>query len=447
MLARLRRRGLFAQSASLFIALVFALQVVSIGASFLLVVKPLLRASVRDVSAVILLSARNWAELPPVARPPLIDNVRFQQHLIMTPASDPLTGEPSRLPYIAMLEDALSERTGSTVRVLACANQPDCYVTDVPTRSGPLRFQFTRERIGTSPLLAIAIIFVCGLVIASTGAWCLARCISKPLSRLAGATGKLSRGDMATMLPEDGPRELALLAGDFNRMTGRLRELMENRATMLAGVSHDLRTPITRMRMALELVRRESDPLLLDQMESHLKDMNRLIGQFLHYSRGLRNAPVVSVDVAALLREQVRAQPPGRVVLTAPDSHIVKLPAVPFLRVVQNLIENALHYGAGQAVDIVLEASDAWRLSIEVHDRGPGIPEIAREDVFKPFVRLDTSRDPDISGTGLGLAIVRHICDTYAWQIELLARPGGGTIARFTIDVRQSSDYRPPADT
>ncbi len=435
MIAQLRRVSLFAQSAALFVALVFALQVLILVAYFMLVGKPLARASVLDLSALITLSADTWASLPPASRPAYIDKVRAQYHLDMAPAGGSLAGKPSLLPYIDMLQTALRKTTGGrAVTLLSCADASDCYVTDVPTVKGPLRFRFSRERIATNPLLAIAIGLSCSIIIAIAGAWCLARCVSRPLACLADATGRLSHGDMGVKLAEDGPRELARLAGDFNRMTHRLRELMNNRATVLAGVSHDLRTPIARMRMALELARRESDPALLSQMEQYLEDMNQLIGQFLDYSRGIRNAPVSELDVAARLRELTGPLPSGQVTLDVPDTCIAKLPAVPFSRVVQNLLENALRYGAGQPVGVALKDTEG-KLVIEVRDGGPGIPAAVREEAFKPFVQLDAGRDSAFGGAGLGLAIVNQICDTYGWQVKLLSRAGGGTLARLTIDL------------
>lgn len=431
MMTRVRHLSLFTQSATLFIALVMTLQVLTIAAYFLLVGKPLVRASVLDFSALIALSAETWASLPAAARPALIESVRAQHRLDMAPAAGELSGETSLLPYVTMLETALSERARQRVRVRICADTPDCYVTDLPTAHGPLRFRFNRERFSTNPLSAMLIGFAFSVVIAVGGAWYLARFLSRPLTRLAEATGKLSQGDMSIQLSEDGPRELARLAEDFNRMTQRLRELINNRAIVLAGVSHDLRTPIARLRMALEMARREADPALWTQMERYLEDMNQLIGQFLDYSRGVRTAPATELDATAHLRELVAALSSELITVRAPEPCHVKLPVVPFTRVLQNILQNALRYGGGQAVAVSLEKI-SHVLQIEVKDGGPGIPATARAEIFKPFVQLDAPA-ADLSGAGLGLAIVHQICNTYGWQVKILSRKGGGTVVRLTI--------------
>lgn len=434
-MTRLRKLSLFAQSAALFVALVLALQILTLVAYYLLVGKPLVRASVLDFSALISLSAETWASLPAASRPALIESVRAQHRLDMAPAKGELVGKTSLLPYISMLETALSERAGQTVQVRICADRPDCYVTDLPTAKGSLRFRFSRERFSTNPLLAVLMGFVFSVIIAIGGAWYLARFLSRPLTRLAAATGKLSQGDMSIQLSENGPRELARLAGDFNRMTQRLHELLNNRAIVLAGVSHDLRTPIARMRMALEIARREADPALWSQMERYLEDMNQLIGQFLDYSRGIRNEPDTEFDVAARLRELTAALASGLITVNAPQRCIAKLPAVPFARVLQNLLQNALRYGAGGVVEVSLEKiSD--KLLIEVKDAGPGIPATARAEIFKPFVQLDT-HEAGLGGAGLGLAIVNQICATYGWEVKLFSRMGGGTVVRLTITVEK----------
>jgi two-component system osmolarity sensor histidine kinase EnvZ len=434
----MRPHTLFTQSAVLFAGLIFAFLMLCMLASYLLVVKPLLRTSVQDLAALIALSAQTWAELPPAQRDSIVVTAKTQYHLAMSPAQGSLRGTPSLLPYISLLESALSERTGHSVRVLACAESANCYAADIATPAGPLRFYFDRERIGTNPLLVLLIVVICCVALSIIGAGYLARRLADPLQRLAAATGKLSRGDMSITLTADGPRELAQLADDFNRMTERLREFMDARTTLLAGVSHDLRTPIARLRMAMELARRAPEPELFTQMERYLSDMNQLIEQFLSYSRDTRSTPAHCFDVITLLREQLAARASPRLTLTAPPVCSVTLPAVPLARVIDNLVENALRYSADKPVDVVV-INSAERLVIEVQDRGPGIPQTAREDAFKPFVRLHTSRNAPPQGTGLGLAIVRHICDTYDWEVALLSRADGGTVARLTVPIAQTA--------
>jgi two-component system osmolarity sensor histidine kinase EnvZ len=257
----------------------------------------------------------------------------------------------------------------------------------------------------------------------------LARRISRPLALLADAAARVGEGMTPELLPESGPTELAALAATFNRMARQVKELMDNRTTLLAGISHDLRTPLARLRIALEMMPENAKPALIARMERDLEEMNQLIGGFLELAQGLGQEEKRPVDLAALLGDLAQDT---TLEWRAPLPCFREVAPLALRRILSNLIENALRYGGGKPVSVACDCAEGCA-RISVFDRGPGIPPDQAEKVFQPFYRLESSRSSATGGSGLGLAIARQLADANGWQIELLAREGGGTEARLTI--------------
>jgi two-component system osmolarity sensor histidine kinase EnvZ len=424
--------SLFARTAATFIALVLLFQVLLFSVSAYFIVWPLLRNATGDLAALMVLSAKTWVELPPARLGSYRDELHARHALDVEPARGAIQGGRSLLPYVRLLETELSARLGRTVSVLAAENER--YIVDLPVGDQTLRFSFARDRIGTEPRGAIALVALGSLLLGIFSALIVARGLTRPLARLAEATARVGRAGDVEPVAEDGPRELALLAREFNRMGAQVRELLNNRTTLLAGVSHDLRSPIARLRVALELLRTRPDPALTQRMEQDLETMNALIGTFLEFSRGVGAEPTAVVDARRLLDEladSVRA-PDVTVRVTGPSTCKMAAPRLALQRVVSNLLDNAVRYGAGAPVDLVLSAQRE-AVVIEVGDRGPGIPEDERERVFLPFLRLEGSRNTVTGGSGLGLAIARQIAQAHGWQLGLDARVAGGTLARLVV--------------
>jgi two-component system osmolarity sensor histidine kinase EnvZ len=237
-------------------------------------------------------------------------------------------------------------------------------------------------------------------------------------------------------LPESGPEELETLSRAFNAMSADLARLDEDRTLILAGISHDLRTPLTRLRMEIEMT--GADEATRDAMVADVEEMDRTIGQFLDFARtGAENAETLAAtDLAVLLTElaeQYRRR--GFAVSPAPS-----FPADPRLhvhattlrRAVANLVDNALrHAGSAQPIELALERI-AGAIRIEVRDRGPGIPAEHADRLKLPFTRLEAARSNAV-GAGLGLAIVERIARAHGGSLDLLPRDGGGLVARITI--------------
>jgi two-component system osmolarity sensor histidine kinase EnvZ len=249
--------------------------------------------------------------------------------------------------------------------------------------------------------------------------------IARPLAALTRACGRLGSGQAHQPLAEKGPRELRGVAAAFNRMASDLERIERERAMVLAGISHDLRTPLSRLRLAVEMHALESDR---EAMASDVDEIDAVIGQFLDFARGADEAKAENelLDELASHYRRIHRQVSFR------PGHV---PPFPFARIavrraVANLIDNALRY-AGEPVEVET-ASDGGRVVIEVRDRGPGIPPGEVERVKRPFTRLVQART-GAGGAGLGLAIVERIARSHRGTLELVAREGGGLVAQLTL--------------
>jgi two-component system osmolarity sensor histidine kinase EnvZ len=242
----------------------------------------------------------------------------------------------------------------------------------------------------------------------------------------------VGQGRTPVRLPEQGPEEIRDLNATFNQMADEVQALLENRTVLLSGISHDLRTPLTRLRLALDLLE-GADPEMVRRMVGDMDEMNRLVSEMLDFARSLKAADLEAHDLAALLDELVQAaRHQGAVHWTSPGPSPAKVGELAFRRIVGNLLANAQRYGGEQPVEVVLlKAPDALR--VQVLDRGPGIPAESREAVFRPFYRLEASRARHTGGSGLGLAIARQLADAYGWRLVLDDRPGGGLMAELVI--------------
>ena len=266
------------------------------------------------------------------------------------------------------------------------------------------------------------------IALALVGAWLVASGISRSLDALTRAARRVGRGETPEQLPESGPAELRTVAGAFNRMAGDLAALERERATVLAGISHDLRTPLARLRLALEML--EGDTAVRDGIATDVEEIDSVIGQFLDYARGAdeKRQPT---DVDALLGELVEGyRRRGLDVSLRPGAAHHAVAPTALRRAVTNLVNNALRHG-GAPVEVAA-GRDGARVVIEVLDRGPGIPASQVERLKQPFTRLNEARGAE-GGAGLGLAIVERIARAHGGTLDFAAREGGGLVARLVL--------------
>jgi signal transduction histidine kinase len=269
------------------------------------------------------------------------------------------------------------------------------------------------------------------LVVLAVCAWFAVRLVTRPLARLAAAADELGPDLKARTLGEEGPTEVAHAARAFNAMQRRIAGYMAERVEILAAISHDLQTPITRMRLRTEMMDNEKDQLKFRQ---DLDAMNALVREGVTYARTLHGAtePPLRIDADALLESMVAdyedsgqaVRLEGRV-----DGPIVTRPNA-LRRILVNLIDNALKFGSDVRVRV---QADADRLVVAVLDNGPGIPPGELEAVLKPFYRVESSRNRSTGGTGLGLAIAHQLAMAMGAELSLHNRSEGGLEARVTL--------------
>lgn len=428
-----RPATLFGRSAVTLVAAFLAFQIFTLATLVYFVLLPLAQRSADDLAELIVLSAQTWVELPPETRHDFELELAKNHDLWLFPESAPLARTGRVAPYQQLLENALAKRSGLALPVLVTDWTEPWFWTEIPLAGQLIRIGFPKERVGTRPLLALFLVLGGGALLALATALVLARRITRPLAQLSLATQRVGKGETPELLPETGPQELAAVARSFNHMVREVRELLANRTTLLAGVSHDLRTPLARMRLAVEMLPGDAAPQLSAQLQQDIEQMNALIGALLDLSRGLGNEEKQSVDVGELLNElaeEMRRSGAAVEYRAAPPCRVVAAPLA-LRRILVNLLDNAVRYGDGKPVEIRCELDGATRISIL--DHGPGIPAQLNEAVFQPFYRLETSRNTATGGSGLGLAIARQLAQSNGWEVALSPRPEGGTQARLTL--------------
>ncbi len=412
------------------------LQTVALAVVFYVTLTPMAERSADDLAALIVLSAQTWVELPPETRPAFEQELATHHQLRISNIEQQSDDEAMQFFDSRNIEQALSRRTGQDIRL---QEGQDGWVWVKLQMGGHLihvgfeeRHYYVRALMTAVGLISLAALltWVTSLV--------LVRRISKRLEQLSLAAVEVGQGQVPAPLPEDGASELARLGMAFNRMANEVQALLANRTTLLAGISHDLRTPIARMRLALAMLPVDTDSQLIQQIEHDLEQMNHLIGSFLDMARGMGSESPQAVNLAAVLEQLAEdARRGGGQVfceITEPCQASVALHALQ--RIVMNLIENALRYGHAdnQPSEVTLLClQHEGRVLIQVLDRGPGIPPKQMEAVFRPFYRLEQSRNQATGGTGLGLAIARQLAMVNNWQLTLAARDGGGLVATLQL--------------
>jgi signal transduction histidine kinase len=341
-------------------------------------------------------------------RPPadiFVEAVRSELGDPMRPVSVRFRPGPAGSPPRLQIDVALAD--GSGLAIEAPAPPPPGFV----------------ERWLATWILLIAVIAI-GLSLVA------ARRLTAPLARFAAAAERLGTEGTAERLPETGPTELRVATRAFNRMQERLARFVEDRTRMLAAISHDLRTPLTRMRLRAELV---EDPVQQAKMLADIAEMESMIGATLAFARDdARREPAGPIDLAALLGEiaEENREAGRQVSFAGPPSCRILGRRLALRRAVGNLVDNAVTYGGTARIRLLPGDGE---VHVEIEDDGPGIPRESRETVFAPFQRLDPSRSRDTGGVGLGLAVARNVVRAHGGDIELDEAPGGGLLARVIL--------------
>jgi signal transduction histidine kinase len=264
--------------------------------------------------------------------------------------------------------------------------------------------------------------------------WAVRR-LTAPVRTLAAAAEALGRDVNAPPLPEDGPSEVAIAAVAFNTMAGRIRRFVEDRTEMLTAIGHDLRTPITRLKLRAEFV---EDDEQRAKIMADLEELEAMVSATLAFGRDVRTTePVSPLDLAELARTildeagDARPEMADKLAYEGPPHFTVRARPLSMKRALANLVSNAVNYGGSARVK--LRPPTDGLIVIEVEDDGPGVPPQELDRVFEPFHRGEPSRNRETGGVGLGLPIARNIFRAHGGDVTLTNRPMGGAKATATL--------------
>lgn len=390
--------------------------IISIAALNIYVITPIAEGSADDEAALLILSSQTWVELNPERRPAFELELAQTHDLIISAQVRKLPAVTLDQPYLTLLQEKLSARLKTPVALM---ESDELVWANVPMDGVDIQIGFSPERRDVQPLYVGIIIIGLGAAVVFLTSLFIVQRITRPLVQAAERVETFRGGENFDQLPEEGPRELVSLARSINTMAHEISTLLANRTTLLAGISHDLRTPLTRMRLALELLPDNVETKLAQRLERNLESMDALIGDALRFARGAGEAKQ-RVDVSAFVENFVDSYDHS-IPLTTNGAENLCLDLAPgaLQRVLANLISNAQQHG--DQVRLVLKDAE-----IHVIDSGPGIPPESREEVFQPFFRLDRSRSTVTGGSGLGLAIVQQLCQAQGWRVRIDDGPDGG---------------------
>ncbi|WP_455372790.1 ATP-binding protein [Limibacillus halophilus] len=355
-------------------------------------------------------------------------DLSFQEHVTLPPDNVP------RNTYLTnKMRTALHNRVTFNFTMNTEEADRDVVVY-VQMLDGVLRVQIARQRLFSSSSAIFVGWMVGSSIILFAVAMVFMRNQVRPIRRLAAAAERFGKGRDTPGFKPEGATEVRQAAGAFIQMRERIKRQIRQRTEMLAGVSHDLRTPLTRMKLSLALM---GDGAEVEELKSDVLEMERMVEGYLAFARGEGSESVRATPLGKLVGEvveQARREAPARGGKTV-DLHIEEEISLPlrrssFRRGLQNVIGNALRHGQNVVVRV---ARQEKRALITIDDDGPGIPEAQREDVFKPFFRLDSSRNPETGGTGLGLTIARDAVRSQGGELRLEESPSKGLRVRISL--------------
>jgi len=346
----------------------------------------------------------------------------------MAEPGDTLEALPDHPPELRMMMEKVRGSLGGNTRFAARRNGVEALWVSFFIGNEEFWVALPRERIEHPVPQVLMIWGSVVLALALLGAYFIARQVARPLKRLAQAAQQVGQGATPQPLPEQGAKEIIAVSRAFNQMSADLAADERERALVLAGISHDLRTPLARVRLAAEL---SADESLREGLVADVEQMDAVIRQFLDYARLDESEAAVLTDLQALVRET--AQPfAAQARFTLDLQPVPPLAVRPLLlkRALANLLDNAVKYGGGEIT--VQLRPDGNRVVMAVVDRGTGIPAVQREAAKRPFVRLESARS-DTTGSGLGLAIVERAARLHGGEFYLEDRAEGGLVAKLVL--------------
>jgi len=393
------------------------------------------------VSVVTLTRAALTHSAPDLRRELLLELVSNEGIRILTLNDTDVVEPPPHTPLMADIATEVRARLGKQTRFSSGVNGIPGFYISFNIDEDEYWLMLERERLaGLTRVQWFGWATLVGLL-SLLGAAFVSSLVNRPLARLTAAARAIAKGERPTPLPEKGSQEIIEANRSFNQMVDDLAQVEKDRAVILAGISHDLRTPLARMQLEVEMAHLPQDAR--EGMQSDIQQMDAIIGQFLDFAKPTDAATFVALNLSELLsdigREAGRIRDVRVEVDLIPDVHVMGN-ATDLRRVVNNIIENARKYGRTPdkdvtEVDIVLRVRTGGhgrRAVIEIGDHGVGVPDDQIAQLLKPFTRLDSARG-QANGAGLGLAIVERVLTRHNAELAVSNREGGGLLLQIAL--------------
>jgi two-component system, OmpR family, osmolarity sensor histidine kinase EnvZ len=397
--------------------------------------EPRAMQAAQQIASVVNLTRSALITADPAKRLDLLRDLS-QQEGVQVYAGVPIgpTATPPERPFGKIIAQELQRRLGNDTRVLV--SRDGIRGVWVSFKIDDLEYwvRLPRDRVERTEQLGWIGWGVLILILSLAGAFLIVARINRPLGELTRAATAIGHGEVPPPVVETGPTEVRTLSRAFNQMATDLQRTDADRALLLAGVSHDLRTPLARIRLGVEMLDNKTDMSLKQGMVQDVEDIDAIINQFLDFARITAEPGELSeLDINELVYSVTEryARDGKRVTARCGTVPAVKLHPLAMQRLLTNLVDNALRHG-GAEVEIET-AFDQARMRLSVLDRGPGIPAAETARMLQPFTRLNEARST--AGSGLGLAIVDRIAKLHGGSVQLLAREGGGLEARIEFAV------------
>lgn len=428
-------RTLFGQNLLLLGALIVLAQLLSALLFFLLVQKPRIHALAQHTHAYVTIIEQALKVLPPSARGAYLEGLIASGALVGVADKPPPSDPPTWADRVIQETLATVPQSTSPKRLQAWQNQPQRVLwVRLVVDSQTYWLGLSAKGLLTDTTNTVVALSLVSLVLALTGAWLVQRHINRPLRLLVGAAKEWDHDDQPIHMPWHAPSEIVAVAEGLHQRNQSLAQFNRERELLFAGISHDLRTPLTKMRLALEMGNWQgTDTELVESMVRQTERMDSIIGQFIDYARVGANEEPCEIDLNTLL-EQVapdRRVERGAVRLELAPLPLMWLRPISMQRLVDNLLGNARKYGGGE-VTLSTRLLAEGGVELRVSDGGPGVPPQEMERLRQPFQRSHTTT----AGSGLGLAIVDRVVRLHHGSWSMNNRAGGGLEVVVRIPAR-----------
>jgi two-component system, OmpR family, osmolarity sensor histidine kinase EnvZ len=425
-------RSLFWRSALLIASLLVVSQVILSIAFYVFIQRPRLDFA-QDLTLVYLDNVRaSLSALPPIAREKFLNDVDANADLRITREIPKADATISKQPLVRVFVRELQERLPRGERVIVQETPVSALWVSLLVDGEPYWIVVRLAKIRVDGGAALVVPIALSLLLAAIGGVLIHRSLNRPLAKLQQFANAIGRGERPPSVDSQGPREIVRLSNAFNRMAQDLDSMDADRRLMLAGVSHDLRTPVTRLRLALEVAGKDIDAETRERMEANLRELDSSLSQFLDFARSERDEAVVETDLFDIANECVATYEAQGHSIALLGTHGIRATVRPLalMRALTNLVDNSLKYSTGEIEVEVSRAAHTNEPMLIVRDRGAALQSTDFERLRKPFARMNEARGGP-AGTGLGLAIVERIANLHNATLTFAAREGGGLEVRM----------------